>query len=279
LLSIFIAIIIYLWQLRFQKKEELERDIKNLIKSINYFNDIFDKAVPFIITRPSSDELDSMSHEVITRYWEWRNGNQRNDHGLLLRELNQLQSRIHSELIHKLDRYSMRDTYNNNYVYILNVDNYESFMQEVYPYLNKVEGIYTSIFGIINENKLNWSEFYEREDYQRNLGEFYNKYWDVLLDIRVKSINIDKQMCIYKKSILNSLLDSSASVKWIYLSLTLIFIFGLLVPIYMIQPNKLGLLPCDYVFYIVVIFLITSSICPYISYLKRHSYETVIEET
>lgn len=280
LLSIFIAIIIYLWQLHSRKKEELEKDIKNLIESITYFNHIFDEAVPFIVTRRSSDELlDRMIHEVITKYWVWKRGNQRDGLGYFLRELNTLQSRIHSDLIHKLDRYDIKDEYNNNYVYVLNVDNYESFMQEVYPYLNKAEGIYTSIVGIIHENKLNWSEFYEREDDQRNLGEFYNKYWDVLLDIRDKSIDIDKQMCIYKQNILTSLLDSSASVRWIYISISLIFIFGLLIPLYMIQPNKLGLLPCNYVFYITVIFLISSLACPYISYLKRHKYKTVIEET
>ncbi len=277
-LSIFIAIVIYLWQLQSKKNDELRKDINKLIESINYFNHIFDRAVPFIIARRSSDELDSMVHEVITKYWLWKKGNQIDDLGYFLRELNTLQSRIHSDLIHKLDGYDIKDEYNNNnnYIYSLGVDNYESFMQEVYPFLDKAEGIYTSIVGIVNENKLNWSEFYESEDYQKNLGEFYNKYWDVLLDIRDKSIDIDKQMCIYKQNILTSLVDSSASVRWIYLSICLIFIFGLLVPLYMIQPNHLKLLPCDYVFYIVIFLLIVSLACPFISYLKRHRYETVI---
>lgn len=278
LLSIFIAIIIYFWQIHFQKKEEIERDINNLVQSINHFDDIFDRAVPFVPIRPSSDELDSMIHEVITKYWLWKRGN-RKDHGNFLMELNKLQSQIHSDLIHRLDCFSLKDNYNNDYVYVIKADNYEQYMQEVYPYLNKVEGVCTSIIGIIHDNKLNWSEYYKREDYQKNLSNFYNEYWEILLDIRNRSINIDKQMSMYKQNILTSLLDSPASVRWIYLTISLIFIFGILIPFYMIQPNKLGILPCDYVLYIVTFFLIVAITCLYISYLKRYKYKTVTRDT
>lgn len=249
-----------------------------MIRSIDYFNDIFDKAVPFILENTTSYELNStMIHELIEKYWRSKRGTRR-DQGYFLRELNKLQCKIESDLLDKLSRYAIHDDYNDNYVYIINSQNYEQFMQEVYPYLNKIEGVHTSIIGIVNENKLNWSGYYTRADYQKDLGGFYNEYWDVLLDIRNKSIEIDKKMRTYKQSLLTSLLDSPASRRWIYLTICLIFIFGLLIPFYMIQPNKLGLLPCHYVFYVVVISLLASIASPYIAYLNRHKYETVARD-
>ena len=278
LLSIFITLIIYIWQLRSRKKEEIERDIKTLTDTINYFNNILTKAVPFITVKPESCEYENMIREVITKYWEWKRENSFGSQGFFLRELNQIQRRIYSDLIHKLDFFDKKDKYNGNYEYIINIDNYELFMREVYPFLNKVEGVHTSIVGIIQENKSNWTNYYMRGDYQRHLGEFYHKYWDVILDIRNKSIDIDKKMYLYNKSIFNAILDSSTSVRWIYLTIIILFIFGVVIPFYMIQPNKIGILPCNYIFFVTVFFLVFSIVCPYISYLNRQRYVTVIDE-
>lgn len=277
LLSIFIAVIVFNWQRRSEKQGEIEKDIESLVKSINNFNAIFDHAVPFIYTRLPDTEYRELIQDLIAKYYDWKNRNQ--DYMSFLNKLNLLQNKIHSDLIHKLGRFEERDIYNRDYHYAINISNYEFFMNDVYPFLDKTEGIYTSIFGIVIDNKKNWFDLYRgREDDKEYLSGFYEKYWDILIDIRENAIDIDKKMYVYKQNIFNSILDSKKSIRYLYAAMSLVFAFGLLIPLYMIQPNKFGILSCDCVFYITIISFIISVICIYMSHLKRHKYETVAEE-
>lgn len=263
--SIIIVFIIYFAQRRSDKQEEIENDIGNLIGLIDKFNEIVDD-VSFEQGLPPTTDLN-----VIEKYYEGFNNG---DYSIFLIELNKLQFQIHREFIHLAGKYEQEDVYDRNYKYKINMDNFESWMNEIFPFLNDVEITQTSMYAIIADNKENWLQRYRGQEIEKlYFKRFYEEYWDALMDIRKNTIKVDKKMHRYKQNWFNSIIDSSNSKICIKLSILFILVFGLLVPIYMIQPHHSKLLYCKDVFYTTILFLFISILFIYIAYLERYKYE------
>jgi hypothetical protein len=161
------------------------------------------------------------------------------------------------------------------------MDDYEWYIKTVYPYLNKIEGINTQLGGG-NVQKENVD--YRSDQLEKKNEEFYAGYWDILLKIRTKSSEINKMVEeFYQGNILNSLMGSYKSTRYILISFIIVGVFGFIVPLYMIQPNKfIGYLPCKYVFdstivaSIIIIFCVSKALDNRYRYLMI-SLESVIE--
>jgi fumarate reductase subunit D len=263
--SIIIVFIIYFHQRRSDKQEEIENDIDNLINSIDKFNEIVDD-VSFEKGLPPTTDL-----EVIKKYYE---GLDNGDYSIFLVELNKLQFQIHREFIKLAGKYEKADAYDDNYKYKIDIINFESWMKDIFPFLNDIEIAQISMYTIIADNKECWHHRHKwKNKEQLYFKRFYEEYWDTLMDIRKNTIKVDKKLRIYRQIWYNSIFDSSNSKICIKVSIIFILVFGLLVPIYMIQPHHLKLLYCSDVYFAAILSLSISLLLIYMAYLTRNKYE------
>ncbi len=277
LVSILVAFTVYLWQRRSEKQGEIEKGIEILINSIDYFNNIVDEAIPYAGPTPSSESLTTIENRVINNYNDWTVRSK--DYMNFSNELNRLQLQIHTILLENLNEYYKKNKYDENYKIDINMDNFERWMKKISPFLNEFEGVYTGIYSIILKNKDAWrANTRIRAIDKDNLSGFYEKYWDALMKIREDAITVDKKMRNYNQFWFNSLFESHVSVVSIEAFLIIITIFGLLVPLYMIQPNKIGILTCDQVFYGTVGFFMLGFGFLVLAWLKMHKYNTESSE-
>jgi bilin biosynthesis protein len=288
LISISAAVVIYLLQQRSQKRETIELELNKLDILIGTYCNISESAVGNIAVHQNRDVQEHVDL-VIQNFNNWKHLNhisnkyvyEEKHYRPFLDSLNSLQYKIYKVLIKKLHRVSQLDPYEKNYRYIVCMDDYEWYIKTVYPYLNKIEGINTQLGGG-NIQKENID--YRSDQLEKKNEEFYAGYWDILLKIRTKSSEINKMVEeFYQGNILNSLMGSYKSTRYILISFIIVGVFGFIVPLYMIQPNKfIGYLPCKYVFdstivaSIIIIFCVSKALDNRYRYLMI-SLESVIE--
>lgn len=195
LISISIALITYLLQQRSQGREKIELELKKLNILISNICETAETADEPRI-RDQNRDLSAHLNKVIENYNQWRHIDfEKNEYIYedekyrpFIKSLNSLQDKIYRILIHKLHKTIRLDKHGKNYKYIVSLDDYEWYMKTVYPYLNKIEGIYTALGGgsILNDN-LNYRSIQLGKENEK----YYAEFWDMLLDMRTKSINID----------------------------------------------------------------------------------------
>lgn len=263
LLSIILAFIIYLIQRRSERQEIIENNINELVAIVYKFRTINENALV--------DRLPSTTIEDVKQKYSILKEDGRSASTEFLKEFNTLQFQIYEGLLKHLVPFQTQNYYD-DYIYEINIDKFQLWMKEVFPYLSDAEITRKEINPIIMDNMINWFQRINSNNNIDNIKNFYESYWGTLRDIRTKSIKINNEMKKYYEIWFNSVFDSPISKLFIILSLFLFLVFGLIVPIYMIQPNKFKVLLCSDVFYIIVIFLFISIILFCIAYIKRYKY-------
>lgn len=263
-LSIFAVIGIYLLQQRSAKCEEIEKGINNLNDLINgfYEMEVWPESIAIYRRLPSLKGINfgEMVHDVLDKYNAWKRSNGKINPFLV--SLCALEDRLQLILIRGLDIFLVYDIFENTYKCKLSMDNFEYYRDRIFPYLDRAMSLSNMLTpGLI-------------EEYRENRPDHDYGYWNSLLDIRSKTIEIDGMMKNYYQNPVNPVLKSSES-KWLLLcSVVGLFLFGFITPIYMIQPYyKLGFLCCDQAFYYSLIFLgISLVVFPLCAVKNRYKY-------
>lgn len=202
---------------------------------------------------------------ILSKYEIWKHN--RNEHEkLFLQYLEDLQGKILSDLVKILGdkKFDKAERQKEPTRYKININEYKSFMKDVYPLLKEFENEQMSISGIIQESY----------NFKGN-----ENYWNMLKDIRKGAMEINIAIYEYYRFWFNSFFDSSDSRFWIKLSLKILIIFDILIPFYMIQPNQIGILPYKLVFYITILSLVFCYIFIVLAYEKRYKYPSISEES
>jgi len=157
-----------------------------------------------------------------------------------------------------------------NRKYKINTNNFKAWLIDVTEDLEEAQSAHNYLYRIIIDVKQNWWVHTENI-YQENLKNFYEIYWDVLLKIRKDALKIKKEMD--KKGekwyMWNS--NSKKVNRNLKHGIYLILYFGFILPLYMIQPIKIGIFSCEEVFWITLVALGFSVIFIYQAYRTRNS--------
>jgi hypothetical protein len=270
-LSIITAGFIYLGQRQSERQTILENIINGLTDLIYRFCDIVDKAGTLDLDRTVS----SSKNEVEKTYREAKEKSE--DYAKFLKYYNTLQFQISENFADHSRKYQESNELSGSSDirrYKIDMQNFEDWIGDILSDLNEAKETHEYLHKIIIDVKKNWRYHY-LSVVQRDVKyfeNFYEQYWDILMDIRRIAIKIDAEMKNNNKKW--HVWDSGMSLSNICLLLSLLsmFFFGFIIPIYMLQPNKLRIFYCSDVFYIIILFLVISVMLIYIAYRKRHIY-------
>lgn len=282
LFSILFALYTYLRQQHDSADGKLEDELKNLTKLINKFMDINYDARD-IPPHPNLDlDLKDLIHTVIEHYNSCRRTNweDKEDYKRFLQALKSLQCKVYLNILFNLEAVENIKFEDDSSYVIQSKRVFERFMDRVYPYLVSAEDDVLTCLGGLGSigdhrqhHKEHWGNVYINDEIKKQAHEFYFSYWDTLLEIKSESKDIDRIIRDFeKRNMLIPILESPQSKRLIKLSAFLIFIFGFIIPLYMLQPNQLGWLQCEVIFYSVIFFILLSIICIFISFRKMSTY-------
>jgi hypothetical protein len=261
--SIIIAFIIYLMQRRSDKQTGIESDITKLIEAIYKFRTIIEEASPL-------DRLPTTTEEEIKTIY--KEAKTTGDYNNFLKGFNTWQFQIYENLRDNSAEYIKQSIYEDFYEWKIDLTNFEMWMAKAFPILKGADEklkFKRSLIGIEEILKHHCKANTEK-NYIEN---FYMSYWKGLMEIRQLAFKIDNELREYNNLWFISIFNSQPSKIWLFISLGLYLAFGIIIPIYMLQPHKIEILCCTHVFYITIIALIVSIIPITIAYIKRHKYQ------
>ena len=159
---------------------------------------------------------------------------------------------------------------------------FELWLKNFIPFAALIEEIEARIpfhNNLLDIFMANHSDFYPRlnDDEIQLLKSFYSDFFKKFDDVRDESLELEDLIYKYHESKFNSILSSHLSRVFINITILIFVIFGLLVPIYMIQPLHFNWLLCTDVFKIIIMSFIFNILIISIAYLKRHKIQPTIK--
>jgi len=158
-----------------------------------------------------------------------------------------------------------------NREYEIDTLNFKNWLEDVSNDLKEAQETYNYLNKVIIDIKHHWHIYTEEDVYQENLKDFYERYWDILLDIRDKALRIKEEIEVNNKKWYVWDPNSKSSNRYLRWGFYLLMYSGFFLPLYMIQPNKFGILRCEEFFWVTLIALGISGILIYKAYRTRNN--------
>jgi hypothetical protein len=298
IISIIGAFYIYLLQSRDNSFNNIKENVIEFKKFISKFIDIYTNVAYCVerynrtatTHRPRSsniyrsldipyEELLTLQEKLIEDYNAYKRDSS-NDSLFkeVLRDLERLQSAIYSKSLYMLNGFQYEDKSS-----ALNLNKFEAWLREFIPYLSEIDGIHTAIpfiDQIAQKFEENPNRYISRIGLNNidNLKIFYKDFFNKFNEIKDTGEHINSEISNYYPNLLYALLHSNSSRHLIYSIISIISLFGLAVPLYMLEPIHFNILPIDFVFYIVLFFLVVVNLALSIAaYYFRYRMHTMVK--
>ncbi len=299
-ISIFGVFYIYAMQQRDSEQKNIKNSINNFKKSLSDFSDITYNVSYLLIPHGRSEqnherqqseglEVLNISYEklvtlenqlinnnnIYDAYKKGRN-NQSQSYKNVLYDFEFLQESIYDKFLYVADGF-FEETYAE-----IDLIEVEKWIKKFIPFAKEIEGIKT---GIPFHNKIVEIFKENQYDYNRRLHDdeiallinFYRDFFKKFDNILKESLDIDDMIFKYYSNRFNAILSSHLSRVCLSIIPVIFLIFGLIIPLYMMQPLHLNWLSCQDVFLIVISFLILNIIPLLIAYVARHKPQSLIK--
>jgi hypothetical protein len=250
--SIFGIFYIYAMQQRDDEQKNIKVSVDKFKESLSQFSDIKYKVSYLLIPKErrkkpqetsnyreilnvSKEELNEIELQLIYKYNKFDKMNTINDplYKHVLSEFERLQESIYDKFLYVADGFHEKKYSKMGLIEV------ESWLQKFIPFAMEIDGIKT---GIPFHNKLLDIFLANHSDYNRRLHDdeinllkaFYGEFFKKFDTIRKESLEIEDMLYSYYENKFNSILSSHSSRMCIYIMILNLFLFGLLIPIYMI---------------------------------------------
>lgn len=274
IISIFGIYLIYLLQQYNSQLRDLHNSIANLKTKMSHFADLTTSVVPWIhmpklserskiagesyreILNVSSEELGKLELELIEEYNKYNRTqiHGKDDYKRVLIALERLQRSIYSKYLY-VNEYFLYGPSE------ITLNEFKSWMSKFRPFSEEIDGIYTGIYSLIGpitaiylEKKYKWYPNIG-EDNINNLIRYYNSFFEEFKKIKDLANNIDSEVDHFYKNWFNGILASHKSILASIFGVIIIVLFGLMLPLYLLQPNNINWISCETVFYINTFFI------------------------
>ena len=160
----------------------------------------------------------------------------------------------------------------------ININTFEQWISRFVLFSKEIEGIRTGMIGLIEpitdiyrQKHQEWHPRLDEEDVN-DFIKFYGSFFEKTEEIRKRAEAVnDKIYYYYYKNWFNAISESYSSKVCLRFVIVSILFFGLIIPLYMIQPLHLDKLACNIVFYMIICFILPVNFALLLlSYLFRY---------
>lgn len=295
--SIFAIFFLYFLQQQGRQLGNIRISIGNLRKSSDEFQRITNNLMHSLHTRPPPNraegetledavkELDIPLNELIEMRGnlinDW-NRFESNKEGFrffmkILVDLEILQTSIYDKFIYTTRDFRFDDLSE------IDINTFEQWINRFVLLLKEIEGIETGMVSLIEpitdiyrQTHKEWNPRLD-EDTINDFVKFYGSFFMKTDENKKGAEIINDKIYYYYKNWFNAILASYYSRVCLYLVICIIILFGLIIPLYLIQPIQIDMLTCNTVFYInVFLLIIINFILILASYLLRYKTQSVL---